>query len=413
MGHHDLNWRDLVGDGAAGKSILVFSKIPIAPAFGGNRQRILTMLDELRHRHRVEFVLIPSRQMRDIDLDAHRAFFGDDHFHVMSRGRLAELRFTARILLRRLKARIYGKRLSIDVDALFDRSLEKQCRRLIDSVAPDVVLVEYVHFSKIFEWVPAGTRKLLDTHDSFSHEFTTEAERKGLARADALLAIQDREARLFRDMLGDDSRTEIATVSHIIADPPAIGAPSCEGASFLGSRFEANNLSLAALVENVMPLVLAQRPGFKLHVIGNVGESVPDQPFIVKHGRVEVVAQALVHAPVLANYIVKGSGIKIKMLDAMGMGIPYVSTPLGADGVPAAFAHGGVVAQDDQAFADALVALYDDAGQRAAMGRAGLECAGRWNAEQRRALHAVVAGPDPVHDGGPVTTTHHRHDKAA
>ncbi|WP_230482072.1 glycosyltransferase [Sphingomonas sp. Leaf21] len=414
MGHHDLNWRNLVGEGTAGKTILVFSKIPIAPAFGGNRQRILTMLDELRHRHRVDFVLIPSRQMRDIDLDAHRAFFGDGHFHVMTRGKVAELRFTARILLRRLKARIFGKRLSTDVDALFDRSLEKQCRGLIKTIAPDVVLVEYVHFSKIFEWVPVGTRKLLDTHDSFSHEFTAEAERKGLARADALLAIQEREARLFRDMLGAESGTEIAMVSHIIADQPMIGAPSCEGASFLGSKFEANNLSLAALVENVMPLVLAQRPDFKLHVIGNVGESVPDQPFIVKHGRVEVVAQALVHAPVLANYIVKGSGIKIKMLDAMGMGIPYVSTPLGADGVPADFAHGGVVAQDDQAFADALVALYDDSGKRAAMGKAGLECAGRWNAAQRRALHAVVTGFDPLHDGGSVTTTaHHRQVKAA
>lgn len=402
MGQHGFNWRDMVADEGAARHILVFSKIPVAPAFGGNRQRILTMLDELRRRHRVSFVLIPSRQMRDIDLDAHRAMFGEDQFHVMTRGRLAEARFTARILWRRLKSRLFGKRLTTDIDTLFDPSLEKQCRHIIDAVAPDIVLVEYVHFSKIFEWVPADTRKLLDTHDSFSHEFTTSAERKGLARADAVLAIQDRETRLFRDMLGPDSLTEVATVSHIIADQPMVTTPSCEGATFIGSHFEANNLSLAGLVDKVMPLVLAKRPDFKLHVIGNVGEAIPDQPFIVKHGRVDVIAHSLAHAPVLANYIVKGTGIKIKMLDAMAMGIPYVSTVLGADGVAASFAHGGEVATDDQAFADALIALYDDGAKRAAMGRAGHDCAADWNAEQRRALHAVVMGPDMVHEAGPL-----------
>lgn len=404
MGHENSNWRDALADAAPAKDILVFSKIPIAPAFGGNRQRILTMLEELRRRHRVSFVLIPSRQMRDLDLEAHRAFFGEDRFHVMNRSRSAELRFIARILLRRLKGRLFGKRLGTDVDALFDPSLEKQCRHLIKAIAPDVVLVEYVHFSKILEWAPAGTRKLLDTHDSFSHEFTGEAERRGLARADAILAIQDREARLFGALLSPGSPTEIATVSHIIADQPLVAAPSCDGASFIGSNFEANNLSLAALVDNVMPLVLAKRPGFRLHVIGNVGEAIPDQPFIVKHGRVGVVAHALAHAPVLANYIVKGTGIKIKMLDAMAMGIPYVSTVLGADGVSASFAKGGEVASDDQAFADALIALYDDGAKRAAMGKAGHDGAARWNAEQRRALHAVVTGADPMPEAGPLPT---------
>lgn len=371
-------------------NILVFSKIPIAPAYGGNRQRIRTLLNELRHDHAVTFALIPSRQARDIDLNEHEDFFGAGKFVAIKRGLLAGLIFNAGIVRRKVHGRIFGKMLSDDVDYLFDRSLKGACKHLIETVKPDVIIIEYIHFSKILEWVPNGVYKVIDTHDSFSHEFTSEAERKGLERADMVLAIQDREASMFKDLLGAASRTQVTTVSHIVAGHATIDSNRCEGASFVGSNFEANNQSLASLIANVMPMVLAERPNFKLHVIGDVGTAIPDYPFVVKHGRVKVVAHALARAPVLANYIVKGTGIKIKMLDAMGMGLACVSTALGADGLSDAFADGVCVTDDDRQFADELIALFDNAARRAALGRAGLEAVARWNTLQRSSLQSAI-----------------------
>ncbi|WP_271300621.1 glycosyltransferase [Sphingomonas sp. CV7422] len=368
----------------------MLSKIPIAPAYGGNRQRIRTFAAELQSCHDVAFALIPSRQSRDIDIEAHKAFFGGDRFVQLRRSKLGELVFNANILRRKILTKFLTTIASDNVDYLFDKSLEGACREVIESVDPDIVIVEYVHFSKILEWVPAGAYKLIDTHDSFSREFTPSAQRRGLSRADAVIAIQDREATEFRTLLASDAATKVITVSHIVADQVEVSTERCAGASFIGSYFEANNESLRALVDRVMPLVLAKRPSFKLHVIGDVGRAVPDCPFIIKRGRVPVVAEALAEAPVLANYIVKGTGIKIKLLDAMRMGVPCVSTELGAEGLTAEFIDGVTVAGDDQRFADELILLFDDAERRAIQSSAALRASSRWNERQRQALHAVI-----------------------
>lgn len=371
-------------------NVLVFSKIPIAPAYGGNRQRIRTLLAELQQRHSVTFALIPSRQMRDTDMAAHREFFGPDRFHAMRRSKFPEFMFNVNALRRKGLTRVFGKTLSRNVDYVFDRSLERACRNIIDEVQPDVVIIEYVHFSRILTWVPNGTYKVIDTHDAFWHEFDPIAERNGLLRADAILAIQDREADGFRALLGTDAKTQVFTVSHIVADQGIIATDACTGASFIGSYFDANNASLRALIANVMPLVLAKRPDFKLHVIGDVGRAVPDYPYVVKHGRVEVIADALANAPILANYIVEGTGIKIKLLDAMKMGVPCVSTVLGAEGLTSQYADGVRIAGDDNQFAEELIALFDNALRRATLSKAAVEASERWNEQQRSALHAAI-----------------------
>lgn len=370
--------------------VLIFSKIPIAPACGGNRQRIRTLAAELQKSFDVTFAMIPSRQVRDFDAVAHQSFFGKNHFIQLSRPKLGEIVFNAGILRRKLLGKFMPKTMSDDVDYLFDKALERDCRKVIDQVKPDVVIVEYVHFSKILEWVPGGTYKLIDTHDAFSHEFTAQAERRGLSRADAVIAIQEREAAEFRALLTSEHQTKVVTVSHIVADQGEVSTARCAGASFIGSYFEANNDSLRALVNNVLPLVLAKRPEFKLHVIGDVGRAVPDSPFLVKLGRVKVVADALAEAPVLANYIVKGTGIKIKLLDAMRMGVPCVSTVLGADGLSVECSDGVSVATDDQQFADELIALFDDSNRRAALSGAASRSSTRWNDHQRQSLHSAI-----------------------
>jgi glycosyltransferase involved in cell wall biosynthesis len=374
------------------KKVLIFSKIPIAPAFGGNRQRILTFVNELVNlSFDVHFALIPSRQMRDADLDAHREIVGKSNLWIIARGAIGNMRFNLKALTRRALSRLKKSPKSNNVDYLFDRSITGECRKIINIVKPDVVIVEYVHFSSIFELVGPGTIKVLDTHDSFANEFEVNAEAIGLRRADLVIAIQDKEEELFNSMLKDsNTSTKVSVISHIIGQKRPIDLSSCTGATFLGSNFEANNDSLAALISNVMPLVLQQRPNFILNIIGAVGDSVPDYPFVIKHGRVDMISSALKQAPVLANYITKGTGIKIKLLDAMAMGVPCVSTRLGAEGVKSEFAGGVIVADSNQQFADELISLFDHQDRREQIGKAGYDAAAQWDAVQRHSLKRAM-----------------------
>jgi glycosyltransferase involved in cell wall biosynthesis len=53
-----------------------------------------------------------------------------------------------------------------------------------------------------------------------------------------------------------------------------------------------------------------------------------------------------------------GAGLKIKLLDAMAVGTPSVSTQVGAEGIAGSLEFPGSIARDQQEFIDEVVRLY-------------------------------------------------------
>lgn len=371
--------------------IVFVSKVPIFPTHGGNRSRMKTLCDEFIDQGcTIEFILLPSRDQDDIDRAAHIAYFGEQHFIELKRRALASAPFMAATLANRELNRLFKKeRLIKNVDYRYDRSLSRPISRILKRVKPDMVLVNYVHYSRILDLVSNGVAKVLDTHDSFAHEFTASAEGQGLIRADLVIAIQDSEARRFNQLMGTD---KVRVISHIAPPLDRVPVDSCIGATFVGSRFDANDVSLQWLASTVLPLVLEADPTFKLIVAGTVGEAIDDHSSIIKLGRVERLADAYRQAPVLANAIQKGTGVKIKLLEAQAMGIPAVSTQLGVAGVSADFLDGVAVVDDNdpQHFAERLVAMRRDAALRYAKSDDAIRCSQRWNEAQRSGLRSVI-----------------------
>jgi glycosyltransferase involved in cell wall biosynthesis len=371
--------------------IAFFSKFPIFPTHGGNRSRMKTLCDEFIDQGcDIYFVLLPSRDQGDIDSAAHETYFGKDRFVELVRRPIGSLPFLAATLARRELGRLrHSEVLNNNIDYRYDSSLSSPIRELLAHIQPDMVLVNYVHYSKILELAPSGATKVLDTHDSFAHEFTATAEGRGLERADLVIAIQDSEAARFDQLMGTG---DIQVISHIAPPLDPVSVDTCIGATFVGSRFDANDVSLQWLTGTVLPLVLAADPTFKLVVAGTVGGAIDDHPSIIKLGRVEQLADAYRQAPVLANAIQKGTGVKIKLLEAQAMGIPAVSTQLGVAGVSAEFLNGVAIVQDDdpQRFADRLIAMRHDAALRRITSDHAIRSSRSWNEAQRASLRSVI-----------------------
>ena len=55
-----------------------------------------------------------------------------------------------------------------------------------------------------------------------------------------------------------------------------------------------------------------------------------------------------------------GSGIKIKLLDTIAAGLPFVTTPVGAEGLPLGPMRPTLVAEEPLALAELVHALYTD-----------------------------------------------------
>lgn len=346
------------------KRIAVVSPFPLFPDNGGNRVRALGMIRALQDEgHRISFILLPSRRMGDFDYKAHIAFFGND-FHLLERSFGAQILYYAkRVAYRAYRIATGCVHQISDVDEVYYAGFTSQIERIDKGNSFDAVIVQYVHFSKAFSGFSQAL-KFIDTHDSFSGQMSSQEEVRGFLRADHLIAIQEQEAELFSKQLSSESGNipDISIVSHIIQSFRNVEPRSHSGAVFLGSDFEQNNLSLRWFVDEVLPRIRELLPSFQLYVLGSVGNRIEEQEGIIKCGYVEDVTDVLNDTPILVNPIVRGTGVKIKLLEAWGMGVPVVSTELGVKGIPAKFLSGTLVVSDGnaEAFAEAVTRLMSN-----------------------------------------------------
>jgi glycosyltransferase involved in cell wall biosynthesis len=126
------------------------------------------------------------------------------------------------------------------------------------------------------------------------------------------------------------------------------------------------------LVRHVWPLVRARVPGARLLVAGRGTDRLGlDGPGVETVGEVESAAAFLQSLSILLFPQRRGSGMKVKTLEALASGVPVVTTAAGAEGI--APNDGIVVAADPAVLADQAAGLLADAEERHRRGAAARE----------------------------------------
>jgi glycosyltransferase involved in cell wall biosynthesis len=223
------------------------------------------------------------------------------------------------------------------------------------------------------EHVPAPVRHL--TRRPFIQRGLLEIERR-LVRHSEDRAARDFERCLLlnKHEVGLLSRRAAVDRNRILAVPPLIGrrvglARCYRGAPvfvFLGLlSLPHNEVGLCSFLSEVWPRVTARRPDACLRIIGRDARSELLQYVARAPGRVELAGyvadldSALSSAAALINPPQFGSGLKLKVIEALGAGLPVVSTPIGADGLDSGRGSGITVATAPDEIADALLRLLD------------------------------------------------------
>lgn len=136
--------------------------------------------------------------------------------------------------------------------------------------------------------------------------------------------------------------------------------------------------NLAVLVREVFPLIQQLAPAARLSVVGRG----LDGPLLAELkarngidyvGAVPDVRPYIARASVVVNYVESGSGIAIKLLEAMAMGKPIVTNDLGVEGIAATNGTNLLVASSKSEFAQAVSKLLSDIGLQARLGNAARE----------------------------------------
>lgn len=223
------------------------------------------------------------------------------------------------------------------------------------------------------------------------------SEDQTVDRFSATVLLNEQEAELLRRRAGDPAH-------RVAAVPPLINPPVCnrnyDGAPdfvFLGQlSLPHNEDGLRSFLNSVWPRVLAARPDARLRVVGrsprqellDVVARYADS--VTLEGFVPDLSELLGRSAAMVNPLRFGSGVKIKIIEALGAGLPVVSTAIGADGVESGPGTGVLMADDAAGLAELLLRATD------LRSSAQLVAAAREHFARRYSRDAVFARYDAV-----------------
>jgi glycosyltransferase involved in cell wall biosynthesis len=383
-GGRTIPYRYLEGLAARGHELTVL--LPLRrPEDPGN-------LPEIERFGAVHPVAVPNRPAWRIALDALRS--GESlrvrrhAFHAVER-RFAEL-------LREVEPEL------VCLESLFTAYLAPVARRVSPRV-PVVVLEQNVE-SRLFRRL-VGTRRgpwrLLGAWESARVE---RAERRAVAGTDAVVTLSEEDARALRDLV-PGARTIVRTPGIGTHEGETIPPPSDRRTVlFLGSYgWPPNRDGVRWLLDEIWPRVRRARPEARLVLAGNDPRNEmpaladPDRG-VVPVGFVDDVSRTMREAAVSVVPIRFGSGVRLKILEALANERPVVTTTPGLEGLPLLDGEHVVVADEAEAFAAEVARLLDDAetaGRLAAAGRERVEAEFSWSAVTRslsRSLEELIHG---------------------
>lgn len=257
----------------------------------------------------------------------------------------------------------------------------------------DVVVADYAFLTPAFPYaLSPAARRIVVMHDLFSSRTAQFAklgaqdsvalidqasELRLLGAAEAVVAIQSEEGAFIQRLL--PSRQVI--VAPIAAEPVPAPQPG-EGASllFVGSDTAPNVDGLRWFLRDVLPLVRQAVPQVELRVVGKVGGAIGPLPEEVAGavrllGLVPELAPHYRDAAVVVSPLLVGSGLKIKLIEALSQGKAVVATGVTLQGVQEECAPAVRPIDDPGEFAAEIVALLGDAALRAERAAAALQVA--------------------------------------
>jgi glycosyltransferase involved in cell wall biosynthesis len=206
-------------------------------------------------------------------------------------------------------------------------------------------------------------------------------ERRAAATADIVTVVSPVDAEAIR-RVAPGTRVEVV-VNGVDTDqfaPGVVGDLEIEPDTIVFSgamSFAPNVEAVSWFCHEVMPLLLARRPGVRFRIVGRDPSpavmALAEDPAVVVTGFVDDVRPWLVGSTAVVAPMVSGSGVKNKLLEAMSMGRPIVTTSIGVESLDVEPGRDLLVADEPAATAEALDRLLGDPDLQARLGSAARE----------------------------------------
>ena len=378
-------------------TILIVSHVAPWPATHGNEIRLQRLILWLRSRHH-RIVLILTQPHFDADqLSLIRSHVNrleiasPRHPLLCFRSRVGRFRDFLRLALPlRLRSAPAGTGAMHDLaDKLCPGFVTTLVQRVAEQEPIHLGLAYYAFTIQAFSGLPSAIQLLCDSIEVFSMpryaesgaliepvlSFSPDEERAFLQRCDVVLGIQSEETSYLRVLLPGH---EVVTVGIDSDLPNSFLLPSHvpEIIGIIGSDNFANREGLALFLAQSWPLIHSQCPQARLCIAGKLGLalSARDQPAlpdgVTTLGWIPDLSDFYRDLRLVVNPVVRGTGLKIKSVEALAHGRPLVAYPVGLEGIYCSTHLHWIEVPDAQAMALACLALLQDPARCDAMAQA-------------------------------------------
>jgi glycosyltransferase involved in cell wall biosynthesis len=382
-------------------SILCLSQMPPSPPRFGAQARMHGLWTALARRHDLTTVVLADEEF---DLEESRSAMArySQEAVVIPNPRGRGVAMKRALQLRSLASLHSFERHRVEVPAL-----QQQLDRLLRSRRFDVVNVEFPYLGHLqLRQAPAGAAPpavVVDSHE-IAHELVRQLGRSGGGLGRTLYAgldwrkLRREELAAYRSADGvavcsaadqqrilralPSTRTVVvpnaADVQHY---SPRAGDPAPDGRTvlFFGLLSTLPNIDgIRWFVEEIWPRITRVRPDARLKILG---KGAPPEvqalaaPGIEVTGFVEDLRPHLASAAAVTVPLRLGGGTRLKIVEAMAMARPVVSTTLGAEGIDARPGRELLIADEPEAFAAAVAQLLQDPATGARLGSAARQLA--------------------------------------
>ena len=251
---------------------------------------------------------------------------------------------------------------------LFDRfMIEEQYGWRVMENCPNALRIldtEDLHFLRKAREIAYKQNRELVFEDYISDTF--KREMASIYRCDLTLLISEYEMQLATETFKIDAT--LLCYLPFLSNEININVPKFEDRQHfisIGNFLHEPNWQTVLQLKKHWKLIKTQLPEAELHIYGAyVNEKAKQlhnekEGFLIK-GRAETVASVYSKARVLLAPIPYGAGLKGKLFEAMQLGLPSVTTLMGAEGMHGALDWNGFIAADDTDFIAKTVELYSN-----------------------------------------------------
>ncbi len=292
----------------------------------------------------------------------------------LARGRLPLMdRFSQPDSLRRVQAETELQRYSLAiVEHFWCAEYVEILRRRAKRVVLDLHNVDsalHAGCARTESWPASAAHRLF-------HRRALVLERELLPKFDLVLTTSDADADRVREISPNTTVAVYPNALPLLPQPAADLDADTESIAFSGNmEYHPNVTAVQFFHSKVWPRLRSERPGLRWKLIGKneraVRAIVGGDPRIELTGAIDDPLAELAKCRLAVVPLQAGSGTRVKIVEAWAAGRAVVSSPIGAEGLPAEDGVNVVLAEKPEQWVETVIDLLQNRDSRSRLGAAG------------------------------------------